>query len=93
MNYYTLKSVSDTIATIEFVVDNNKIVKKFDARYLPLEDKTALDAYCKNWMDNYTLPTEVAVAISDEVEAIIGKKQAIQEPTTPEKVGELAPKE
>lgn len=77
MNYYILESVVGTIATIDFVVDNNKITKRFDARYLPLGEKAALDAYCKNWMDNYTPPTDVAVAVSDEVEAVIGKKQEV----------------
>lgn len=77
MNYYTLKSVSGTIATVEMVIGKEKITKNFDARYLPLDSKDALDAYFKNWMDNRA--ADVAVTISDEVDAIIGKKQTIEE--------------
>lgn len=76
MNYYTLKSVKGTIASIEFVIGGVKVTKNFDARYLPLDSKEALDAYCKNWMDNYT-PSETAIAISEEVEALLGKKQEV----------------
>lgn len=76
MNYYTLKSVSGTIATVEMVIGKEKVTKNFDARYLPLDSKEALDAYFKNWMDNRA--ADVAVAVSDEVEAIIGKKQEIE---------------
>lgn len=79
MNSYTLKSVKGTIATVEINIGSTKITKNFDARYIHLDNDEKFHAYFKNWIDNYTPPAESAVTICDEVEAKIGKKQAIEE--------------
>lgn len=75
-NTYTIKEITPKTITFEFNIDGTKVTEKNDIRYVPVDSKEALDAYCAQWMNSWT-PGESA-PVAAEVQSLINKPQTVE---------------
>jgi hypothetical protein len=79
MNSFKIKSIDREAAIVEYTVDKSVFTEKYDARYLPVDDAEALEAYFQNQLAGYIKDATV-VALPAEVVALVNAKVDYVEP-------------